>query len=68
MAFGAELYGALGDDPNDHAARAAYDLASLRFYAGSVCAPPVGGQRTSGSFARGSARRRGPVRSLSGPQ
>lgn len=31
-AFGAELYGALGIGPDDHAARAAYDLESLRFY------------------------------------
>lgn len=31
-AFGAELYGALGIDPDDHAARAAYDAESLRFY------------------------------------
>ncbi|GGO42107.1 nitroreductase [Streptomyces lasiicapitis] len=31
-AFGAELYGALGIGPDDHAARAAYDAESLRFY------------------------------------
>ncbi|MFI1682322.1 nitroreductase [Streptomyces sp. NPDC020607] len=31
-AFGAELYGALGIDREDHAARAAYDAQSLRFY------------------------------------
>ncbi|MEU5896556.1 MULTISPECIES: nitroreductase [unclassified Streptomyces] len=31
-AFGAELYGALGIAPDDHAARAAYDAESLRFY------------------------------------
>ncbi|MEV6080061.1 nitroreductase family protein [Streptomyces sp. NPDC052069] len=31
-AFGAELYGALGIGPDDHASRAAYDLESLRFY------------------------------------
>ncbi|WP_328657388.1 nitroreductase [Streptomyces sp. NBC_00334] len=31
-AFGAELYGALGIGPDDHAARAAYDSESLRFY------------------------------------
>lgn len=31
-AFGAELYGALGITPDDHAARAAYDAESLRFY------------------------------------
>ncbi|MEV8396211.1 MULTISPECIES: nitroreductase [unclassified Streptomyces] len=31
-AFGAELYGALGIGQNDHAARAAYDAESLRFY------------------------------------
>ncbi|GHC78071.1 nitroreductase [Streptomyces flavofungini] len=31
-AFGAELYGALGIAPGDHAARAAYDAESLRFY------------------------------------
>ncbi|MEV6719584.1 nitroreductase family protein [Streptomyces xanthochromogenes] len=31
-AFGAELYGALDIDPDDHAARAAYDAESLRFY------------------------------------
>ncbi|MFH8619415.1 nitroreductase family protein [Streptomyces sp. NPDC017979] len=31
-AFGAELYGALGIDPGDRAARAAYDVQSLRFY------------------------------------
>ncbi|MEV0528665.1 nitroreductase [Streptomyces sp. NPDC050439] len=32
QAFGAELYGALGIGPDDHAARAAYDVQSLRFY------------------------------------
>lgn len=31
-AFGADLYGALGIGPDDHAARAAYDAESLRFY------------------------------------
>lgn len=31
-AFGAGLYGALGIGPGDHAARAAYDAESLRFY------------------------------------
>ncbi|MEV6046833.1 nitroreductase [Streptomyces xanthochromogenes] len=31
-AFGAELYGALDIGPDDHAARAAYDAESLRFY------------------------------------
>ncbi|RKN77798.1 oxidoreductase [Streptomyces klenkii] len=31
-AFGAELYGALGTDRDDVAARAAYDAESLRFY------------------------------------
>ncbi|WP_125264254.1 nitroreductase [Streptomyces alboflavus] len=31
-AFGAELYGALGIGPDDHAARAAYDARSLGFY------------------------------------
>lgn len=31
-AFGAELYGALDIGPDDHAARAAYDAQSLRFY------------------------------------
>ncbi|MFE9118848.1 nitroreductase family protein [Streptomyces sp. NPDC007172] len=31
-AFGAELYGALGIGSDDHTARAAYDLESLRFY------------------------------------
>ncbi|MEW1654186.1 nitroreductase family protein [Streptomyces sp. NPDC093707] len=31
-AFGAELYGALGIDRDDHTARAAYDAESLRFY------------------------------------
>lgn len=31
-AFGADLYGALGIAPDDHAARAAYDAESLRFY------------------------------------
>ncbi|MDT0268834.1 nitroreductase [Streptomyces sp. DSM 44915] len=31
-AFGAELYGTLGISPEDHAARAAYDVASLGFY------------------------------------
>ncbi|MEU2358778.1 nitroreductase family protein [Streptomyces misionensis] len=31
-AFGAGLYGALGIGPDDHAARAAYDAESLRFY------------------------------------
>ncbi|MFC7892576.1 nitroreductase [Streptomyces sp. NPDC057381] len=31
-AFGAALYGALGIAPDDHAARAAYDAESLRFY------------------------------------
>ncbi|MFE0130943.1 nitroreductase [Streptomyces sp. NPDC059037] len=31
-AFGGELYGALGIGPDDHAARAAYDAQSLRFY------------------------------------
>lgn len=31
-AFGAELYGALGIGPDDHAARAAYDSESLDFY------------------------------------
>ncbi|MFF3543166.1 nitroreductase family protein [Streptomyces platensis] len=31
-AFGAGLYGALGIAPDDHAARAAYDAESLRFY------------------------------------
>ncbi|WP_306334061.1 nitroreductase [Streptomyces sp. KL118A] len=31
-AFGAELYGTLGIAPDDHAARAAYDAESLRFY------------------------------------
>ncbi|WP_406503362.1 nitroreductase [Streptomyces sp. NBC_00212] len=31
-AFGAELYGALGIGPDDHAARAAYDADSLSFY------------------------------------
>ncbi|MGW7270632.1 nitroreductase family protein [Streptomyces sp. NPDC054864] len=31
-AFGADLYGALGIAPDDHAARTAYDLESLRFY------------------------------------
>ncbi|MEV5976654.1 nitroreductase [Streptomyces sp. NPDC052114] len=31
-AFGAELYGALGIGLDDHAARAAYDAESLRFY------------------------------------
>ncbi|MEW2529118.1 nitroreductase [Streptomyces sp. NPDC047071] len=31
-AFGAELYGALGIGPDDHAARAAYDAESLAFY------------------------------------
>ncbi|MFE1175482.1 nitroreductase [Streptomyces sp. NPDC058773] len=31
-AFGAGLYGALGIDPDDHGARAAYDAESLRFY------------------------------------
>ncbi|MEU5950719.1 nitroreductase [Streptomyces sp. NPDC047525] len=31
-AFGAELYGALGIGRDDHAARAAYDAESLRFY------------------------------------
>ncbi|WP_405656370.1 nitroreductase [Streptomyces sp. RK9] len=30
--FGAELYGALGIGPDDHAARAAYDARSLGFY------------------------------------
>ncbi|MGW2411730.1 nitroreductase family protein [Streptomyces tubercidicus] len=31
-AFGADLYGALGIGPDDHAARAAYDAQSLHFY------------------------------------
>ncbi|MFE0800698.1 nitroreductase family protein [Streptomyces sp. NPDC058812] len=31
-AFGAGLYGVLGISPDDHAARAAYDAQSLRFY------------------------------------
>ncbi|QCX76909.1 NADH dehydrogenase [Streptomyces sp. YIM 121038] len=31
-AFGAELYGALGIGPDDHAGRAAYDAESLAFY------------------------------------
>ncbi|WP_439677351.1 nitroreductase [Embleya sp. MST-111070] len=31
-AFGADLYGALGIGPDDHAARTAYDAESLRFY------------------------------------
>ncbi|MDT0610210.1 nitroreductase [Streptomyces lancefieldiae] len=31
-AFGAQLYGTLGIGPDDHAARAAYDAESLRFY------------------------------------
>jgi len=31
-AFGADLYGALGIGPDDHAARAAYDAKGLRFY------------------------------------